>query len=97
MKATKVAETSLPTPFGTFRLLGFESADKSESVIALVMGEVTGQDANTVGVQLLRARNLLKSALTDGGSAPHTERTEYHQETAPAGGRGASSVPRGTK
>ena len=45
MKATKVAETSLPTPFGTFRLLGFESADKSESIIALVMGEVRGQDA----------------------------------------------------
>jgi GTP cyclohydrolase II len=44
MKATKVAETSLPTPFGTFRLLGFESADKSESVIALVMGEVSGED-----------------------------------------------------
>jgi 3,4-dihydroxy 2-butanone 4-phosphate synthase / GTP cyclohydrolase II len=44
MKATKVAETSLPTPFGTFRLFGFESADKSESVVALVMGNV-GDDA----------------------------------------------------
>jgi len=42
MKATKVAETSLPTPYGTFRLFGFESADKSESVIALVMG-TTGE------------------------------------------------------
>jgi len=50
MKATKVAETSLPTPFGTFRLLGFESADKSESVIALVMGEVTGQDATLLRI-----------------------------------------------
>jgi GTP cyclohydrolase II len=45
MKATKVAETSLPTPFGTFRLFGFETEDKSESVIALVMGSVTGDDA----------------------------------------------------
>ena len=44
MKATKVAETSLPTPFGTFRLFGFESEDKSENVIALVMGNVTGED-----------------------------------------------------
>src|SRR5215510_2071730 len=40
MKATKVAQTSLPTPYGTFRLFGFESTDKSESVIALVMGNV---------------------------------------------------------
>ena len=45
MKATKVAETSLPTPFGTFRLFGFESADKSESVVALVMGSLGGDDA----------------------------------------------------
>ena len=44
MKATKVAQTSLPTPFGTFRLLGFESPDKSESLIALVMGNVSGDD-----------------------------------------------------
>ena len=45
MKATKVAETSLPTPFGTFRLFGFESEDKSESVIALVMGTLKDNDA----------------------------------------------------
>jgi 3,4-dihydroxy 2-butanone 4-phosphate synthase/GTP cyclohydrolase II len=45
MKATKVAETSLPTPFGTFRLFGYESSDKSENVIALVMGNVAGNDA----------------------------------------------------
>ena len=45
MKATKVAETSLPTPFGMFRLFGFESADKSESLIALVMGDVAAEDS----------------------------------------------------
>jgi 3,4-dihydroxy 2-butanone 4-phosphate synthase/GTP cyclohydrolase II len=39
MKVTKVAETRLPTPFGTFKLFGFESEDKSENVVALVMGE----------------------------------------------------------
>jgi 3,4-dihydroxy 2-butanone 4-phosphate synthase/GTP cyclohydrolase II len=45
MKATKVAQTSLPTPYGTFRLFGFQSQDKSESVIALVMGGVSGDHA----------------------------------------------------
>jgi len=45
MKATKVAETSLPTPFGMFRLFGFESEDKSESVIALVMGTLNDNEA----------------------------------------------------
>jgi len=44
MKATKIAETSLPTPYGMFRLFGFESTDKSESVIALVMGNVACDD-----------------------------------------------------
>jgi GTP cyclohydrolase II len=44
MKATKVAQTSLPTPYGTFRLFGYESTDKSESVIALVMGNVGCDD-----------------------------------------------------
>ncbi len=37
------------------------------------IAEITRQDANTVGVQLLRARNLLKTAITqlDGGTATH--------------------------
>jgi GTP cyclohydrolase II len=50
MKATKVAETSLPTPFGTFRLLAFESKDKSDSVVALVMGTVTNDDATLLRI-----------------------------------------------
>jgi GTP cyclohydrolase II len=46
MKATKVAETSLPTEeYGTFRLFGFESSDKSESVIALVRGDLASEEA----------------------------------------------------
>src|SRR5215472_9824513 len=46
MKATKVAETSLPTEdYGTFRLFGFESSDKSESVIALVRGDLGAEEA----------------------------------------------------
>lgn len=50
MKATKVAETSLPTPFGTFRLFPFESEDKSEEVLALVMGELNSGDAALVRI-----------------------------------------------
>lgn len=42
MKATKAAQTSLPTPFGTFRLCYFESEDKSENLLALVMGDIGG-------------------------------------------------------
>jgi 3,4-dihydroxy 2-butanone 4-phosphate synthase/GTP cyclohydrolase II len=45
MKATRGAQTSLPTPFGTFRLTYFESEDRSETLIALVRGNVAGDDA----------------------------------------------------
>jgi len=50
MKATKVAETLLPTAFGTFRLYGFESEDKSENVLALVMGAPNSQDSTLVRI-----------------------------------------------
>src|SRR6266853_794910 len=50
MKATKVAETTLPTPFGTFRLSPFELEDKSEEVLALVMGDPTSEDAPLVRI-----------------------------------------------
>jgi 3,4-dihydroxy 2-butanone 4-phosphate synthase/GTP cyclohydrolase II len=50
MKATKVAETRLPTPFGAFRLLGFESEDKSENVLALVMGNPDTEDSALVRI-----------------------------------------------
>src|SRR5436309_8270333 len=50
MKATKVAETSLPTPFGTFRTFGFESEDKSENLLALVMGRLSTDDVVLVRI-----------------------------------------------
>ena len=50
MKVTKVAETRLPTPFGTFKLFGFESEDKSENVLALVMGDPTPEEATLVRI-----------------------------------------------
>jgi GTP cyclohydrolase II len=50
MKAVKVAETSLPTSFGTFRLFGFESEDGSDSALALLMGEPSGEDSPLVRI-----------------------------------------------
>ena len=50
MKVTKVAETGLPTPFGTFKLFGFESEDKSENVLALVMGDPAPDEATLVRI-----------------------------------------------
>jgi len=72
MKATKVAETQLPTPFGTFRLFGFESADKSESVIVLVMGKVTGDEATLLRIhsQCLTG-DVFRSGRCDCGDQLH--------------------------
>jgi GTP cyclohydrolase II len=47
----KVAETTLPTEeYGTFRLFGFESSDKSEGVIVLVRGDLRGEDGPLVRI-----------------------------------------------
>jgi GTP cyclohydrolase II len=47
----KVAETTLPTEeYGTFRLLGFESSDKSEGVIVLVRGDLRAEEAPLVRI-----------------------------------------------
>ena len=72
MKATKVAETQLPTPFGTFRLFGFESADKSESVIVLVMGKVTSDEATLLRIhsQCLTG-DVFRSGRCDCGDQLH--------------------------
>ncbi|HEY2382264.1 MAG TPA: GTP cyclohydrolase II [Terriglobia bacterium] len=49
--ATKVAETGLPTEdYGTFRLFGFESSDKSESVVALVRGDLAAEKTPLVRI-----------------------------------------------
>jgi 3,4-dihydroxy 2-butanone 4-phosphate synthase/GTP cyclohydrolase II len=73
MKATKVAETSLPTEeYGTFRLFGFESSDKSESVIALVRGDLEKEDAPLVRIhsQCLTG-DVFGSARCDCGAQLH--------------------------
>jgi len=47
----KVAETTLPTEeYGTFRLFGFESSDKSEVVIVLVRGDLRAEEAPLVRI-----------------------------------------------
>jgi GTP cyclohydrolase II len=47
----KVAETTLPTEeYGTFRLFGFESSDKSEGVIVLVRGDLRAEEAPLVRI-----------------------------------------------
>jgi len=38
MNTVKVAEAAFPTEFGNFRIFGFESSDKSDGAVALVMG-----------------------------------------------------------
>jgi GTP cyclohydrolase II len=38
MNTVKLAEAAFPTEFGKFRIFGFESNDKSDSAVALVMG-----------------------------------------------------------
>ncbi len=50
MKTTKIAETSLPTPLGTFRLFGFQSEPKTENVLALVMGKPNPDEAALVRI-----------------------------------------------
>jgi 3,4-dihydroxy 2-butanone 4-phosphate synthase / GTP cyclohydrolase II len=50
MKVTKVAETRLPTRFGTFQMIGFESQDKSENVLALLMGKPSSEEASLVRI-----------------------------------------------
>jgi 3,4-dihydroxy 2-butanone 4-phosphate synthase/GTP cyclohydrolase II len=50
MKAAKVAETSLPTPFGLFRILCFESPGGTDSALALVMGAPADEDSALVRI-----------------------------------------------
>ena len=41
MNAIKVAEAAFPTEFGDFRIYGFETTDKSDSAVVLVMGTLS--------------------------------------------------------
>ncbi len=50
MNARKVAEASLPTRFGAYRIFGFETESGDEAVYALVMGEPASQSMPLVRV-----------------------------------------------
>src|SRR5262245_40978810 len=50
MGATKVAEANFPTPHGTFRIHAFESEDKSDGALALVMGNPAADDGPLVRI-----------------------------------------------
>src|SRR6187549_797784 len=72
MKAIKVAEAELPTKFGAFRIFGFESLDKTENVLALVIGLPAADDAALVRVhsQCLTG-DVFGSARCDCGDQLH--------------------------
>jgi GTP cyclohydrolase II len=45
MKARKIAEARFPTEFGVFTLFGFETLDKTDSALTLVMGTFKPDDS----------------------------------------------------
>jgi 3,4-dihydroxy 2-butanone 4-phosphate synthase/GTP cyclohydrolase II len=53
MKAIKVATAKLPSDFGTFTIIPFESEDKRESAVALVFGSFE-PDVDTIDAPLIR-------------------------------------------
>jgi 3,4-dihydroxy 2-butanone 4-phosphate synthase/GTP cyclohydrolase II len=53
----RVAETSLPTPFGDFRMIAYESeVDGAESHVALVLGDVDGTDGGVAELEPVLVR-----------------------------------------
>jgi GTP cyclohydrolase II len=50
MSIVKVAEAAFPTDFGNFRIYGFETEDKSDSAVALVMGDPAKSDAPLIRI-----------------------------------------------
>ena len=72
MKAAKVAEAGLPTKFGDFRIVGFESADKSENALALVKGAPGRCDAPLVRIHSqCMTGDVFGSARCDCGDQLH--------------------------
>jgi 3,4-dihydroxy 2-butanone 4-phosphate synthase/GTP cyclohydrolase II len=77
MKATKVAETSLPTAFGTFKLWAFESEDKSEEVLALVIGDPTSEQDPLVRIH----SQCLTGDVFGSGRCDCGDQLEFAQQT----------------
>jgi len=72
MIATKVAEAGLPTKFGAFRIHGFESPDKTENALALVIGDPSKEESALVRIhsQCLTG-DVFDSARCDCGDQLH--------------------------
>ncbi len=72
MKATKVAEAGLPTKFGDFRIFGFESADKTENALALVIGTPSNSETPLVRIHSqCMTGDVFGSARCDCGDQLH--------------------------
>src|SRR5262245_34886310 len=84
MNATKVAETSLPTPFGTFKLWAFESEDKSEEVLALVIGDPASEQAPLVRIH----SQCLTGDVFGSGRCDCGDQLEFAQQTIAEHGTG---------
>src|SRR6185503_13222002 len=84
MKATKVAATSLPTPFGTFQIIGFESEDKSENVLALIMGSLTPGEPPLVRIH----SQCLTGDVFGSGRCDCGDQLHYALKTIAEGGAG---------
>ena len=50
MKARQIADASLPSKYGNFRIFAFESEDGAESILALVMGDPAAQERPLVRI-----------------------------------------------
>jgi|SRR5678816_1526609 GTP cyclohydrolase II len=50
MNSHKVAEAAFPTEFGDFRIYGFETEDKSDAAVVLVMGDLPKIEAPLVRI-----------------------------------------------
>ena len=72
MNTVKVAEAAFPTEFGNFRIFGFESSDKSECAVALVMGNPAGVESPLVRIhsQCLTG-DVFSSSRCDCGAQLH--------------------------
>lgn len=72
MEATKVAEAEFPTKFGAFRIFGFESSERPDNAIALVMGNPAAEDAAMARIhsQCLTG-DVFSSARCDCGDQLH--------------------------
>ncbi|HEX4999154.1 MAG TPA: GTP cyclohydrolase II [Terriglobia bacterium] len=86
MSAVKIAESRFPTRFGVFTLFAFQSEDKSENALALVMG-AAAFGADDVPLARIHSQcltgDVFRSSRCDCG-----DQLEYAQEKIAGAGKG---------